>query len=218
MARRIPPPLFLLFRLNNEFKRLNRDVSFDRRPETRRNRWIRDIYICIYVYRFHRGFRSIVTRRICSVKNRCIQRRNNTISLDDTRQRRFPPRLYHETGCCSAVAKSIRELAKRFARYYPPRQPRLANPLAFNDPDTLRSPYRRAPPIQHCNYDLFLSLLSSRSRGKIRFDSIRGRSIYGGGEKFTGKIARVVIFFISSVEPRRWRTCTRPQSLILMKI
>lgn len=153
-----PLPLFLLFRLNNEFKRLNRDVSFDRRPETRRNRWIRDIYICIYVYRFHRGFRSIVTRRICSVKNRCIQRRNNTISLDDTRQRRFPPRLYHGTGCCSAVAKSIRELAKRFARYYPPRQPRLANPLAFNDPDTLRSPYRRAPPIQHCNYDLFLSL------------------------------------------------------------
>lgn len=158
MARRIPPPLFLLFRLNNEFKRLNRDVSFDRRPETRRNRWIREIYIYVYVYRFHRGFRSIVTRRICSVKNRCIQRRNNTISLDDTRQRRFPPRLYHETGCCSAVAKSIRELAKRFARYYPPRQPRLANPLAFNDPDTLRSPYRRAPPIQHCNYDLFLSL------------------------------------------------------------
>lgn len=154
MARRIPPPLFLLFRLNNEFKRLNRDVSFDRRPETRRNRW--EIYI--YVYRFHRGFRSIVTRRICSVKNRCIQRRNNTISLDDTRQRRFPPRLYLGTGCCSAVAKSIRELAKRFARYYPPRQPRLANPLAFNDPDTLRSPYRRAPPIQHCNYDLFLSL------------------------------------------------------------
>lgn len=208
MARRIPPPLFLLFRLNNEFKRLNRDVSFDRRPETRRNRWIRDIYICIYVYRFHRGFRSIVTRRICSVKNRCIQRRNNTISLDDTRQRRFPPRLYHETGCCSAVAKSIRELAKRFARYYPPRQPRLANPLAFNDPDTLRSPYRRAPPIQHCNYDLFLSLPPPftphhhfNPRGlrvpkcpklspsppvlEEKFDSIRfeGDRFMGGGEK-----------------------------------
>lgn len=34
-------------------------------------------------------------------------------------------------------SKSIRELAKRFARYYPPRQLRLANALAFNDPDTL---------------------------------------------------------------------------------
>ena len=53
-------------------------------------------------------------------------------------------------------SKSIRELAKRFARYYPPRQLRLANALAFNDPDTLRS-YRRAQPSQHSNYDLFLA-------------------------------------------------------------
>lgn len=141
------------------------------------------------------------------------------------------------------MAKSIRELAKRFACYYPPRQLRLANPLAFNDPDTLRS-YRRAPPIQHCNYDLFLSLplppLHPRASETLpapslvlEENSIRYRRIDlkekfdlwnsglvviqgGGGIKYD-----MYIFLLVVVEQRqaeRMQTCTRPQSLILMKI